>query len=86
MSEESRYLIYFIEQYALSKGINGEKVYNLLNENNLLEYIKEMYNTYHTERVENAIADIDSLLKRKPNDEQLVAETEIYNFYSEKEK
>ena len=62
MSEESRYFLYLIEQYALHKGVTGKDILDLLEKRNLVEYIYGMYYTYHTERVENAIEDIDRKL------------------------
>jgi hypothetical protein len=64
MSDEARYLIYLIEQYAAGKGLTGEQVFALFDSNNLIPYIYQMYYTYHTERVENAIDDIDNRLSR----------------------
>jgi len=60
MSEESRYFLYLIEQYALHKGITGKETFDLFEKQNLVNYIYSMYQTYHTERVDNAIEDIDS--------------------------
>jgi len=62
LSEESRYFLYLIEQYALHKSINGKQALDLFEKQNLVEYIYDMYYTYHTERVENAIEDIDNKL------------------------
>jgi hypothetical protein len=59
LSEESRYFLYLIEQYALHKGITGKQALDLFEKQSIIEYIYGMYYTYHTERVENAIADID---------------------------
>jgi hypothetical protein len=59
LTEESRYFLYLIEQYALSKGISGKQTLDLFEKQNIVEYIYSMYYTYHTERVENAIEDID---------------------------
>jgi hypothetical protein len=67
LSEESRYFLYLIEQYALYKGITGEQVLDLFEKQNLVEYIYSMYYTYHTERVENAIQDIDRRLLNYSN-------------------
>jgi len=60
MSEESRYFLYLIEQYAMHKGITGKETLDLFEKQNLVNYIYSMYQTYHTERVGNAIEDIDS--------------------------
>ena len=62
MSEESRYFLYLIEQYSLNKGITGKETLDLFEKQNLVKYIYSMYQTYHTERVDNAIEDIDNRL------------------------
>jgi ABC-type multidrug transport system ATPase subunit len=59
LSEKSRYFLYLIEQYALYKNITGKQTLDLFKKQNIVEYIYGMYYTYHTERVENAIEDID---------------------------
>ena len=48
MSEESRYFLYLIEQYALNKGITGKETLDLFEKQNLVNYIYGMYHTYHT--------------------------------------
>ncbi|MCL1798119.1 MAG: DUF3791 domain-containing protein [Eggerthellaceae bacterium] len=62
MSDQTRYLIYLIEHYALREGITGTEAFTLLEDHGLLPYVHNMYYTYHTERVENAIADIKGRL------------------------
>ena len=62
LSEESRYFLYLIEQYALYRGITGKQTLDLFEKKNIVEYIYDMYYTYHTERVENAIEDIDRMI------------------------
>ena len=59
ISEESRYFLYLIEQYSMFKGITGKETLDLFEKENIVEYIYSMYQTYHTERVDNAIEDID---------------------------
>ncbi|GHU04643.1 hypothetical protein FACS1894147_10010 [Spirochaetia bacterium] len=63
MSEEARYLFFLTEQYAAIKRLSGSQVFVLFKEEGLLPYIHDMFYTYHTERVENAIEDIDHVLK-----------------------
>ena len=65
MSEESRYFLYLLEQYALHKGITGKETLSLFESQNLVKYIYSMYQTYHTERVDNAIEDIDSKITQE---------------------
>jgi hypothetical protein len=59
MSDEAEYLIYLIEHYALAKGITGDQALSLFERHDLLPYINDMYYTYHSVRVENAIEDLD---------------------------
>ena len=59
LSEESRYFLYLIEQYALHKNITGKQTFDLFEKQSIVEYIYGMYYTYHTECVKNAIEDID---------------------------
>jgi hypothetical protein len=42
-------------------------VFALFESHDLLPYIRDMYYTYHTETVENAIADIDKRLEATTN-------------------
>jgi hypothetical protein len=63
LSEESCYFLYLVEQYALHKGITGKQVLDLFEKQGIIEYIYGMYYTYHTERVENAIMDIDKNMR-----------------------
>jgi hypothetical protein len=63
VSDYSQYLIYLLEQYALSEGITGDKALAIFEQNDLLPYIHDRYYTYHTERVENAIDDINAKLR-----------------------
>ena len=62
LSEESRYFLFLLEQYALNKGVTGKQALDLFEEINIIEYIYSMYYTYHTERVDNAIDDIDKII------------------------
>ena len=64
ISEESQYFLFLLEQYALSKGITGKQALDLFEKESIIEYIYNMYYTYHIERVENAIDDIDKRLKK----------------------
>jgi hypothetical protein len=64
MSEEAQYLIFLTEQYAAAKSLSGNQVYNIFKEKKLFPHIHSMFYTYHTERVENAIEDIERMLNR----------------------
>ena len=66
MTEEGRYLIYLTEHYALAHGIDGSQAMRIFVDHDLLDYILDMYYTYHTERVDNAIADLDNMIAAVP--------------------
>jgi len=65
LSDKSRYYIYLLEQYALSKGITGADALDLFEGWGIVDYIYSMYYTYHTQRTENAIDDIDRVIREK---------------------
>ena len=55
----------------MHKRITGKETLDLFEKQNLVKYIYSMYQTYHTERVNNAIEDIDSKINTysvTPND------------------
>jgi len=59
ISDKSEFFIFLLEKYAESKEMPAKTVLNLWKKNNILEYIDNMYEQYHSERIENAIQDID---------------------------
>lgn len=65
MSKESKFFIYLIERYAEYKNTTAEKVLQQWEKENLVDFIYDMYELYHVERLENAFVDIDSLLENR---------------------
>ncbi len=63
MSKESIFFVYLLEQYALYKGITANEVLRQLEEKELVDFVYDMYEIYHTETLENAFADMDSLIE-----------------------
>jgi len=59
MSNEIAFLVYLLEKYAEYKNENTASLLLKWENSNLMEYIMQMYPMYHTERIENAFADID---------------------------
>jgi hypothetical protein len=57
------FFVYLIERYAASKGRTGADMLKLFDEKGLTEFIIDMYELYHAERLENAFNDIDDLLE-----------------------
>jgi hypothetical protein len=73
ISAKSEFFIFLLEKYAEHKSLPASEVLKLWQEQGLADYINGMYEQYHTERLENAFADIDSkqaalLLRRNRTD------------------
>ena len=63
MSEEMSFFIYLLEQYASYRNAMTGDILQEWERHHLVKKIYDNYWGYHTERLENAFADIDSLLK-----------------------
>ena len=64
MSKEMAFFIYLLEQYA---AYRNEKTGDILREWDQMQITQRIFDNYwgyHTERLENAFSDIDSLLGR----------------------
>ncbi|GMO42887.1 MAG: hypothetical protein Ta2F_18660 [Termitinemataceae bacterium] len=57
-----RFFIYLLEHYASYKNISAAEVLKILDEKNLTDFIYDMYEMYHSESINNAYIDIDSLI------------------------
>lgn len=67
MSEEMKFFMYLLEYYADYKNMKSRDVLRKWEESGITKKIYDNYWTYHTERIENAYVDIDSLMaKGKP--------------------
>lgn len=62
MSDELKFFIFLIEQYANYKNEPTGNILRAWEEKNITKTIYENYPHYHTERIENAFEDIDSLM------------------------
>lgn len=62
MSKETRFFIYLIERYAEYKNTTAEKILQQWEDMDLVDFIYDMYELYHIERLENAFEDIDKLM------------------------
>lgn len=65
MTKEMEFFIFLIEQYAYYKNTTADEVLKLWDELDLTDYIYDMYELYHTERLENAFEDIEKLISGK---------------------
>ena len=59
ISDKAEFFIFLLEKYAEAKSMPAKDVLNLWNEREIVDYINDMYEQYHTERIENAIEDIE---------------------------
>ena len=59
ISDKAEFFIFLLEKYAEAKGVFAKDALNLWKEKGIVDYINNMYEQYHTERIENAIQDIE---------------------------
>lgn len=62
MNDEMEFFIFLIERYSYYKNKSAGEILKELDEKNLTDFIYQMYEMYHTERIENAFIDIDNLI------------------------
>lgn len=62
MDRKTEFFMYLIECYASAKGRPTADVLHEWDGHGVTQEIFDNYEQYHTERIENAYADIDSLL------------------------
>lgn len=65
MTKEMKFFIYLIERYAENKNRSAEEVLSEWDRLDLTNFIYDMYERYHIERLENAFEDIDLLIAEK---------------------
>ncbi len=63
MSKEFRFFTFLLESYAQYKKKTAAEVLNTLDEKGLTDFVFNMYEIYHVEAIENAFADMDSLIE-----------------------
>jgi len=59
ISNKAEFFIFLLEKYAEAKKKPTKEILNFWKENGIIDYINDMYELYHIERVENAIQDIE---------------------------
>lgn len=67
MAKEMEFFIFLLEHYADYKNTSGDKILRKWGKLELTDFIYEMYERYHVERLENAFDDIDRLILEKQN-------------------
>lgn len=62
MTKEMAFFMYLLEYYANYKNMSSGDVMKLWDDKNITKKIFDNYWIYHTEAIENAYMDIDSLI------------------------
>ncbi len=65
MSKESEFFIYLLERYAEYKNTSADLVLKQWDSLELTQFIYDMYEIYHCERLQNAFEDIDLLVSEQ---------------------
>ena len=63
LTKEFKFFAYLLECYAVHKDTTADKILETLDEMNLTQFVYDMYELYHSEAIENAFTDLDSLIK-----------------------
>jgi len=64
ISNQSEFFIFLLEKYAEYKSLPANEILKLWQRRGFIDYINGMYEQYHTERLENAFADIDRKIEK----------------------
>lgn len=62
MSKEYAFFIYLLERYAEYRQVSAQKVLAMWESLGITQFIVDMYELYHIERLENAFEDIDRMM------------------------
>lgn len=62
LNKQFVFFAYLLESYAKYKDTTAGNILGILDEKKLTGFIYNMYELYHTEAIENAFRDIDSLI------------------------
>lgn len=63
LDKEFRFFTCLLESYAAYKDTTAGAVLKALDEKNLTDFVYSMYEMYHSEAIENAFMDLDSLIE-----------------------
>lgn len=65
MKKEMDFFIFLIEHYAEYKNMTTDEVLKMWDKLDVTDFIYDMYELYHIERIENAFEDIDRIIAEK---------------------
>ncbi|WP_165045196.1 MULTISPECIES: DUF3791 domain-containing protein [unclassified Adlercreutzia] len=62
MPKEFSFFAFLIESYAQSRNLKAAEVFDALDKQGRIGFVYDMYEMYHTESLDNAFTDLDSLI------------------------
>lgn len=65
LDKEMVFFIYLLENYAAYKNSSADKILKEWDDAGITDFIYNMYERYHSEELQNAFTDIESLLTAK---------------------
>jgi hypothetical protein len=65
LDKEMIFFIYLLENYAAYKNSGADEILKEWDDAGITDFIYNMYERYHSEELQNAFADIESLLAAK---------------------
>ena len=65
LDKEMVFFIYLLENYAACKKSSADKILKEWDDAGITDFIYNMYERYHSEELQNAFTDIESLLTAK---------------------
>lgn len=65
LDKEMVFFIYLLENYAAYKNSSADKILKEWDDTGITDFIYNMYERYHSEDLQNAFIDIESLLVAK---------------------
>ena len=65
LDKEMVFFIYLLENYAACKNSSADKILQEWDDAGITDFIYNMYERYHSEELQNAFTDIESLLIAK---------------------
>ena len=63
LNKQFVFFTYLLENYAVFKKTTADEILRTLDKNNLTDFVFDMYEMYHSESIDNAFTDLDSLIK-----------------------
>ncbi len=62
LPKEFSFFAFLIESYAQSRNLKAAEVFDALDKQGRIGFVYDMYEMYHTESLDNAFTDLDSLI------------------------